>query len=69
MCEDNCVFLKYDSNIKKVKCECKIKTFLSFIDEIKFDKNKLMKNFKDINNIANVQIIKCYKLFLTKIIS
>ena len=66
LCEDNCEFVKYDSNSKKAKCECQVKTILSFVDEIKIDKNNLMKNFVDINNIANIQIIKCYKIIFNK---
>ena len=66
LCEDNCEFKTYDYNTKKVKCECDVKSFMSFIDEIKIDKNNLMKNFKKINNIANIKIIKCYQTVFKK---
>ena len=66
LCEDNCTFIDYDNNNKKAKCSCEVKTFFSFINEIKIDKNKLMKNFKDINTITNIQIIKCYKIAFIK---
>ena len=32
------------------------------IDDIKFDKEKLKKNFIDINNILNFKFLKCYKM-------
>ena len=62
LCEENCTFLEYDKDYKKAKCSCEVKTFFSFINEIKINKDKLMKNFKDINAITNIQIIKCYKI-------
>jgi len=66
LCEDNCEFITYNNENKKVKCECEIKPLLSFVDEIKIDKNNLMKNFKNIHNIANIQIMKCYKIVFNK---
>ena len=39
---------------------------MSFIDEIKIDKNNLMKNFKKINNIATIKIINCYQTVFKK---
>ena len=66
LCEDNCKFEKYDENNKKVNCSCEVKTFMSLINEIKIDKNKLLKNFKDINYITNIQIVKCYKIAFIK---
>ena len=66
LCEDNCEFINYNKENKKVKCECEIKTLLSFVDEIKIGKNNLIKNFKNIHNIANIQIMKCYKKVFNK---
>ena len=62
LCEDDCQFVDYDNINKKVNCSCEVKTFMSFINEIKIDKNKLCKNFRDINYITNIHVIKCYKL-------
>ena len=62
LCEDDCQFINYDNINKKVNCSCEVKTFMSFINEIKIDKNKLFKNFRDINYITNIHVIKCYKL-------
>ena len=62
LCEDNCQFINYDNINKRVHCSCEIKTFIPNNNEIKFDKNKLCKNFRDINYITNIQVIKCYKI-------
>ena len=62
LCEDNCEFINYDNINKRVNCSCEVKTFMSFINEIKIDKDKLFKNFRDINYITNLQVIKCYKI-------
>ena len=62
LCEDNCQFINYDKQNKIVNCSCEVKTFMSFVNDIKFDKNKLLKNFKDINYVTNIQVIKCYEI-------
>ena len=33
---------------------------------MKIDKESLYKNFIDINNIANIKIMKCYKVLFNK---
>ena len=62
LCEDNCQFINYDNQNKMVKCSCDAKQFMSFVNDIKFDKNKLLKNFKDINYVTNIQVVKCYEI-------
>ena len=66
LCEDNCKFKEYDKVNKTARCSCAPKTFLSLINDIKLDKDKLMMNFKDIKNMINIDIIKCYKIVFTK---
>ena len=66
LCEENCDLIDYDYNYKKAKCSCEIKIKLPFLDEIKFDKEKLKENFVDINNIANIKLLKCYKIVFNK---
>ena len=62
ICEEKCKLDDYDNINKKAKCSCEIKIkFPILIDEIKFDKNELYKSFTDIKNIANLNLIKCYK--------
>ena len=69
ICQDGCDFEKYDNINKRSKCSCKGKEFKSTINsiaDIKINKNKLFKNFIDVNNIINIQIIKCYKILFSK---
>ena len=66
ICEENCQFTEYDYNAKKAVCSCQVKVKLPVLPEIKFDKNKLYESFTDIKNIANLNILKCYKIFFSK---
>ena len=66
LCEYNCKYINYDYNIKKVLCECFIKINFPLISEIEINKDKLLRNFKDIKNILNLNVIKCYKEVFTK---
>ena len=61
LCETNCKFVEYDTENKRVKCECGIKAILSVLDEIEIDKEELKPNFKEIKKVSNIQIIKCFK--------
>ena len=50
-------------NLKKAGCSCKVKTESNTkIGNIAIDKDKLYKSFTDFKNIANIKILKCYKL-------
>ena len=66
LCESNCEYTKYDSNTKKVLCECIPKNFLELISDIKNNKDKLLKNFINLKNSINLNIMKCYKKLFTK---
>ena len=63
LCEENCDLIDYNYIYEKAICSCDIKEeFTSSIIDIKIDKEKLKKNFKDIKgNFANLKILKCYK--------
>ena len=61
LCEEDCILEEYNTTSKKAKCNCLIKIKLPLIEHIKFDKKKLYKSFTDINNIANIQFMKCAK--------
>ena len=65
LCEENCDLIEYDDFYKKAKCSCEIKIDVPLLEDIKFDKEKLKNNFKDINNIANIKFMKCYKVVFT----
>ena len=64
MCEENCDFTEYDFNTQKAICSCFVKVNLPLLSEIKFDKNKIISNFKDIKNIGNFHVLSCLKFFL-----
>ena len=66
LCEIDCDYNGYDSNIKKSKCECEIKLRFPLISEITINKDKLLNNFKNITSIINLKIMKCYKELFTK---
>ena len=59
-------FVGYDTTNKRVECSCEVKFTLPLISEIKIDKNKLYK-FMDIKKIANFDVLKCYKLIISKV--
>ena len=61
LCEEDCALIEYDFIMEKAKCSCPIKISVTNFDEIKFDKNKLYKNFLDVKNIGNIHVIKCYR--------
>ena len=70
VCQDNCDFADYDYNINKAICKCDVKESLSSFANMIIDKEKLFKSFTDINNIANINLLICYKvLFNSKGIS
>ena len=61
LCEEDCNLIDYNYETEKAKCSCYVKINIRNFEEIKFDKDKLLKSFIDIKNIANVNLIKCYK--------
>ena len=66
LCEEDCTFEEYDFNNNKSICSCGFKINIPLISNITIDKNKLYKSFTSFKNIANVNILKCYKLLLQK---
>ena len=64
LCEGDCKLIDYNSYTQKAKCQCDIKLKIPLIEEIRFDKDKLYKSFTDIKNIANLKIMKCFKIAL-----
>ena len=66
ICQEDCYFEKYNNEEKIAFCSCQIKeSSISFAD-MKINKNQLFKAFVDSNNIANLNILKCYKKLLNK---
>ena len=64
LCEENCDLINYNSTNEKAKCSCDIKTNINPNYDYKFNKNEFFKSFTDIKNIANINIIKCFKVAL-----
>ena len=64
LCEENCELIKYDPVIEKANCSCDIKLSITPNYDIKFNKEEFFKNFKDVNTILNLSIMKCYKIIL-----
>ena len=66
ICQEDCYFSDYDSEYQNAKCLCKIQELKSFSNGSRFDQDNLYKNFININNIANIKIMKCYKVLFNK---
>ena len=66
VCQENCVFAEYDNKNKKTKCTCDIEVSSSSFIYIKINKTKLIKDFIDIRNIANINILICYDVLFSK---
>ena len=65
VCENNCNYVEYENETKKVTCECKVKNLFEQLTNININKNKLLNNFIEFSKITNIEIIKCYKRFLS----
>ena len=61
ICQEDCEFSEYNYDTKKAKCFCKPKKSSSSFAFMNINKTQLLKNFKDIKNTANIDILICYK--------
>ena len=68
ICQNDCIFYDYDYKTKLVHCSCKIKESSSFfLNKTVIDVTKFFENFIDIKNVANLNLLICYKsLFIQK---
>ena len=64
LCEEKCDLINYNYTNEKVKCSCEVKTNIRPNYDTKFNKKEFFKSFTDIKNIANISIMKCYKIVL-----
>jgi len=64
LCQEDCNLNDYSYTTKKANCSCKPKESTSSFTDMHINKTKLYNNFVDINNIANVNILTCYKTLL-----
>ena len=61
LCEADCEFVKYHSDLGKAECSCDVKTTAPLISDIKVDKDKLYQ-FIDLKKLMNFDVMKCYNL-------
>ena len=66
VCEKDCFFKEYNYVTKEVICECLIKIKFPLISEIYIDKTLFINDIKNITNIMNLGIIKCYDVLFSK---
>ena len=66
VCQEDCIFSEYDYKTQKAKCSCNVKESSLFFVDMKINKSLLYKNFIDIKNIANVNILVCYRELFSK---
>ena len=66
VCQEDCDFSGYNSTSQKAKCSCKVKESSSSFYDMNIDKKKLLSNFKDIKNVANLKILKCNEILFSK---
>ena len=65
LCEFNCDLGGYNSETKNAECECNVKKEISLDSDNSFNKTEFLMKFIDIDNIFNIQVIKCYKLLFS----
>ena len=65
VCDEGCKYIAFDNITRIADCSCEIKLNIPFVSQIVIDKNKLYK-FMNIKQIANFQVMKCYRLLLSK---
>ena len=66
ICQEKCIFSDYDKKIKKAKCTCDIVQSSSSFADIHINKEKLYENFVNFRNIANVNLLICYRVLFSK---
>ena len=66
VCQEDCVFVGYNYKTKKANCSCDVKESSGFFENIVINRKKLYQNFLDINTIANVDFLLCYKMLFCK---
>ena len=66
VCQDNCDFSGYNYTLKKANCSCKVKESSSSFADINIDTDKLLNNFKNIKNFANLNLLSCNESLFCK---
>jgi len=66
VCQEKCIFAEYNYTTQKVKCLCDVAEFSSKFNKMKINRAELFINSIDIKNIANINILVCYKKLFCK---
>ena len=66
ICQEDCDLDEFNKDKQKVICSCNAKESSPSFEFMNIDKTKLFKSFIDIKNIANINLLKCYRTLFTK---
>ena len=64
LCQNNCKYKYYDSENKKIICQCSSKIEIDIFSD--FNKSELFENFINKKSATNYGILKCCKLLFSK---
>ena len=64
ICQDDCYFSEYDYDNSKAKCLCNVKECSESFAGMHINKEKILDNFKNINNLINFKFLVCHKKLL-----
>ena len=67
VCQDDCDFSNYNYTTQKANCSCKVKQSSSTFSDMNINKTKLYENFINVKNIANLNLLSCYKILFSKV--
>ena len=66
ICQEDCDFKGYNTNIRKAKCWCKVEETPLSIKDMKINITKLYTNFLKVENFANFNLLFCYNSLFSK---
>ena len=66
VCQEDCNFSEYNYTSQKAKCSCRVQNFSNSIVDMNINKTKLLENFKNIKNVANLNFLICHKTLFSK---
>ena len=66
VCQENCVFSKYNYQTQKAYCSCEVQQSSKFFADMHIDIDSLYKNFVDFKNIMNIKILTCHNALFHK---
>ena len=65
ICESNCDYERYNSEMEKAICECEVKIKIPLISTIVINKDLLKSKFLDVKSYINLTVMKCYHILFT----